>query len=1059
MRLTNLTVDGVGILEDVHLRDIPALSVVYGGNGSGKSTLARFFHDALFSSTSRTIDRESRFVGQVDLTVADNHWQLRRYRNAIGQDTTEYRTTDQIHTSESLRQHLPTWVTNQVVDEILCPGYEDADRFALLTRLCLETGGRAGSSNEIRQTEAAVAQAVQERRGTAADPGIEQQIADLEQDRDQLENELEALRRHAPSLPREVEAAEARIATLRARQRQISTECEALRQEILMVPRKTAEFQHPNTLPLNRDALQSTLHELEQRLQEWQQILQSIDRMTPNGRLQTVDPIRSSDSIRAVISRLEERILQCEQPDIGTWRQSIEQETAALCHFASQHEESVTTWQRQQESGFGFHAAECVRQAAAVLQAQIAAVREELDRADNILDEPLNRRHPDNGSQWNRNDEFGSSSSGESPQGLEAEQGSLQNRLTKLLTEEGTNSSEVQRLIEHLDELRRRQRALPSLEEIDEVKARIAEADARMALLNSHRDVLLATEQTLRQVVTRLKEQNSASALEIAGPWLRQLTDGECQRLLTNDAGTDVLIETTTSPVPLRISHLSRGTQHQLALVLRLALLEAHAPKSGRLPLIIDDVFITSDDARGAAAADLIREVVSRGQQVMMLTCQNDVRGLLTVRGAHVYSLTADTPDSQPVEVPETSLVFKAFNGAAEEFPGELEDTIVNDDDDSHWLFYVEPEHPVSELSGLAVSELNALRAAGIETIDGLLLCLIPEAHDRIQSAGFFITDERLQALQMQAEMTVSVPMLRQRDAELLIASGIGSARQLSKLRPEATHELVSRFQQSDSGLRFLRNGMTIDEQQAISWNRWALHARSLERARTSAAARRERGERSRGILSSAQRIRARVSSQRDRTRRGGQTQRKMARPSVSSDSRRRRAERSERRLRSRHDAEHTRGETQTPSLKFYLQRSSNVEAAPSISPRTAERLARVGVQTVDDLLTCDADTVSTLLDNQRITPSVVEQWKSQATLVCTIPRLRGHDAQILVACGKNEPLEIHEMSPEQLYALVQPFCDTTEGARIIRGGRKPDLQEVTNWIAWAGQSRELQAA
>lgn len=145
--------------------------------------------------------------------------------------------------------------------------------------------------------------------------------------------------------------------------------------------------------------------------------------------------------------------------------------------------------------------------------------------------------------------------------------------------------------------------------------------------------------------------------------------------------------------------------------------------------------------------------------------------------------------------------------------------------------------------------------------------------------------------------------------------------------------------------------------------------------------------------------------------------------------------------------------------MKFYLERSSQVESAPSIGPRTATRLSRVGIETVEDLLQCNAETIATLLDNRRITASVIEDWKCQAALVCTIPGLRGHDAQILVGCGKNTADEIRDMSPEQLYTIVQPFCETSEGTRIVRGGRKPDLKEVGDWINWSRQSRALKAA
>ncbi len=135
------------------------------------------------------------------------------------------------------------------------------------------------------------------------------------------------------------------------------------------------------------------------------------------------------------------------------------------------------------------------------------------------------------------------------------------------------------------------------------------------------------------------------------------------------------------------------------------------------------------------------------------------------------------------------------------------------------------------------------------------------------------------------------------------------------------------------------------------------------------------------------------------------------------------------------------------------------MEAVPSIGSDTAARLARIGVQTVHDLLESNADTLATLLDNRPITASAIEQWKSQLELVCTIPKRRGHDAQFLVACDKNNAKEIVSLAPEQLFSLVQPFCETSEGARIVGSRRKPDLKEVTDWISWARHSRPLKAA
>jgi len=78
---------------------------------------------------------------------------------------------------------------------------------------------------------------------------------------------------------------------------------------------------------------------------------------------------------------------------------------------------------------------------------------------------------------------------------------------------------------------------------------------------------------------------------------------------------------------------------------------------------------------------------------------------------------------------------------------------------------------------------------------------------------------------------------------------------------------------------------------------------------------------------------------------------------------------------------------------------------------------------------------------------------------MCRVPQLRGHDAQILVACQLTTPEQIAAMTADDLFSTVQPFCETRQGERIIRSGRKPDMEEVADWIAWAKQARQLRAA
>ncbi|MCA9049415.1 MAG: DUF4332 domain-containing protein, partial [Planctomycetaceae bacterium] len=125
----------------------------------------------------------------------------------------------------------------------------------------------------------------------------------------------------------------------------------------------------------------------------------------------------------------------------------------------------------------------------------------------------------------------------------------------------------------------------------------------------------------------------------------------------------------------------------------------------------------------------------------------------------------------------------------------------------------------------------------------------------------------------------------------------------------------------------------------------------------------------------------------------------------------------------------------------------------------TAQRLGKVGIYTVDDLLSANAAETAAQLKNRRISAETILQWQDQARLICQIPELRGHDAQILVACGITDAEQLSHKRPADLFTIVGPFADTSEGERIIRGGRKPDLEEVTDWVRLAQQARPLKAA
>ncbi len=124
-----------------------------------------------------------------------------------------------------------------------------------------------------------------------------------------------------------------------------------------------------------------------------------------------------------------------------------------------------------------------------------------------------------------------------------------------------------------------------------------------------------------------------------------------------------------------------------------------------------------------------------------------------------------------------------------------------------------------------------------------------------------------------------------------------------------------------------------------------------------------------------------------------------------------------------------------------------------------AERLHGIGVETVDDLLAFEPATLAAELDHRRVDADTVLQWQQQAALVCRIPMLRGHDAQLLVAAEVTTPEELAQSDADDLFAIVDAIARSSDGKRMLRGGNPPDLNEVKDWIRWASHQRSFRAA
>ncbi|MGP1678128.1 MAG: AAA family ATPase [Burkholderiales bacterium] len=124
----------------------------------------------------------------------------------------------------------------------------------------------------------------------------------------------------------------------------------------------------------------------------------------------------------------------------------------------------------------------------------------------------------------------------------------------------------------------------------------------------------------LKESLNRFRERAQAPMVAAASTYFSLMTAGRYQRLVADEADDKpVLRAERADGVRIGVEAMSDGTADQLYLALRLAALDLRRASHPHMPLVLDDVLITSDDER---AANILRALArfAEGGQVMIFT-------------------------------------------------------------------------------------------------------------------------------------------------------------------------------------------------------------------------------------------------------------------------------------------------------------------------------------------------------------------------------------------------------------------------------------------------------
>lgn len=617
------------------------------------------------------------------------------------------------------------------------------------------------------------------------------------------------------------------------------------------------------------------------------------------------------------------------------------------------------------------------------------------------------------------------------------------------------------------------QRVCAAQTKLNSLQQATADFAADQTLLNLRQELVLVEQQladareqwqslavlqtVLQRTQKKLEVETVSPVLKEASELFQRMTRGRYLEFRFNTQAEELSV-VNDAAAELSVHALSRGTLEQAALCLRLALCSEYRRRGVDLPLILDEVLADSDEQRLSAAIETLVEYGSQDRQLIFLTCQEHLVQLFETAGVVIRELPGSK--RRPVRVnrlPE--LETKSNSEVYSEQHSRLLDNLALADDEPLEVgflsrtqpdepFWLQTESAVGHLPSLGTQMARRIGSIGVRTVSDLIE-LDPE-NTEIPLDSLQISAATLRAWQAESRLLCCVPGLTGRDAQLLVACDIFSPSELAQADADDLYLRVRRIRESHreyGALSWLSAEFDWPQRRHfVKWIQSAQRARSYRQAREWST-RRERRDGAHptptGHISSQASGRGKIAA--DRSQRGtattgsvGQTTERTRTVALSSS------------------------ETQEPAVKelrYFLNLGSPLVDAPSIGTKTAARFKQIGVMTVSDFINRDASELCRRIKGQRLSKTVIREWQQQAVLVCRIPELRGHDAQVLVACGFTEVTDIAAASPQTLYAVIGPFVQSNKGQRLLRSAKTPDLAEVADWIQFARQSRALKAA
>lgn len=165
----------------------------------------------------------------------------------------------------------------------------------------------------------------------------------------------------------------------------------------------------------------------------------------------------------------------------------------------------------------------------------------------------------------------------------------------------------------------RQRKQLEASSKVSELRGNINLLEDQLQSDASRWAVLRIASHLLESTRETFQRERQPSLIQSAGKYFEKLTLGRYTKVEAV-VGEQDLVVYESDGTRKSVGGLSRGTAEQLYLSMRFALIEEYSRNAEPMPVVMDDVLVNFDPERAQAAANVIAELSSRFQ-VLMLTC------------------------------------------------------------------------------------------------------------------------------------------------------------------------------------------------------------------------------------------------------------------------------------------------------------------------------------------------------------------------------------------------------------------------------------------------------